>query len=196
MNSMSTQEPPSPLPVTMTSSPGSSSTDATNLMADLSILGQANSSNTTSGLSSLPEPPQGSIDPSSRAPDAKVNRKPVDYGLVSNMPKSFQVDAYEGCTYNCNTSPRTEVSKPINSEVVIDYSDMPTFSSLLTSVLNFRKDAEKMFWRTAELEGRIRNCAYAREGWELRPVMSRFNGKTVPEGCDVVSVIFVYTSAS
>lgn len=196
MNSMSTQEPPSPLPVTMTSSPGSSFTDTTNLMGDMSILGQANSSNTTRGLSPLPEPPQGSIDPSSRAPDAKVNRKPVDYGLVSNMPKRFQVDAFEGCTYTCNTSPLTEVPKPINSEVVIDYSDMRTFSSLLTSVLNFRKDAEKMFWRSAELEGRIRNCAYAREGWELRPVMSRFNGKTVPEGWDVVSVIFVYTSAS
>lgn len=191
MNRMSTQGSPS----SIASSSTSSLTETANLMANVSLFGQANSSKTAQDLSPFPESARGSIDPSSRATDVKVNRKPVDYHLVSNVPKPFRGNASEDRTYTCDASPLNEAPKLDNSEAVIDYNDKDAFSSLLISVFNFRKDAEKMFWRTSELEGRIRNCAYVGEGWELRPVMSRLNGKTVPEGCDVVSVIFIYVSA-
>ncbi|AFR97228.2 hypothetical protein C343_05370 [Cryptococcus neoformans C23] len=185
MNRISTQDSLSPSRATIASFTPPPLTEATNLMVNASLLGQTNSSRTPRGLSPFPEPVRGSIDPSVRTSDVKINRKPVNYDLASNVPKPFPGDASKSGTYTCDASPPSGSPKPDNSEAAIDCSDKSAFSSLLISVLNFRKDAEKMLWCTAELEGRIRNCAYAGKGWELRPVMSRQNGKTVPEESDV-----------
>lgn len=77
----------------------------------------------------------------------------MNYDLVSNVFKFFLGDVFKFGMYICDVLLFSGFLKFDNLEVVIDCSDKSVFFLFLISVLNFRKDVEKMFWCIVELEG-------------------------------------------